>query len=355
MMMSYKSLKKSDLPPVIPAGGPTQLVRVRKWGGKVYQDCDVWIGDEIRNSSWTFDKSVWANPFPAPSTKKSRDWFMRKYKSHILSDPKLRKELQELRGKRLGCMCSNDLKRCHGWALMELIEETKPFVITNNKYFFKGQDSPLSNLYPFAFLFNGMKFNSVYQAFVWHKADKWNVDPSVKKEMMREILETSTPMETYRLVTNYHDFREDYPWSREYSVCFIYQLLSHKWRQCTPFRKIAMKYSDFFISEATKNTFFGCGMDLHAEREEDICNRSIYSLPGKNILGWLIKYITLKNAGNEGVLYQSCDSEEEKSAADDGLSFIIHDCFPKFLEENRPEKGAKLHQDVVVLRPDLFS
>lgn len=349
---SYKPLKKSDLPPIVEASkdAPTQLVRVRKWGGKVYQDCDVWIGDEIRNSSWTFDKSEWANPFPY-SNKKSKNWSHKQYRYHILQNPKLRKELQELRGKRLGCMCSNDLTDCHGRVLLELIEKTKTSVITNDKYFFKGVDNPLSNLYPFSFVFNGVKFNSVYQAFVWHKAEKWDVDPSVKEEIMREILETTTPMETYRLVTNYHDFREAFPWSREYSVCFIYQLLSHKWRQCTPFRKIAMKYCDFFISEATKNTFFGCGMDLHEHQEEDICARSIYSLPGRNILGWLIKYLALKNIGKEEVLYQSC-RKEEKSAASEGLSFIINDCFPNYLEENRPEKGAKLHEDVVVLIPD---
>lgn len=51
----------------------------------------------------------------------SREEAIEKYKEYILNSPKLLGALGELKGKTLGCWCSP--ARCHGDALIELIEE----------------------------------------------------------------------------------------------------------------------------------------------------------------------------------------------------------------------------------------
>lgn len=346
-MAKFTALKKSDLPPVIKGGqGLTQLVRVRKWGGKIYQDCDVWIGDEIRNSSWSFNKSRWANPFPF-NRRKERHESLQQYRAYILSDPELRKGLQELKGKRLGCMCSHDLKPCHGHVLIDLIEKTKNHVVSRDMYFFKGIDSPLSNLYPFHFFFNGGKYNSVYQAMMWEKADRWENEG--KEKLKKDILETLTPMDTFRFIANHKEFREAHPWSGRESVCVMYKLLSHKWRQCLEFREIATKYRMYYFIEATKNKFFGCGVDLHQTLEKEFHALTFDELEGKNILGWLIKYLALKNVDRVSILYNWCDDQDEEMCElGEGLYYILYDCFP-LLRENRAERGARLYEDVVTL------
>lgn len=61
--------------------------------------------------------SKWGNPFKRNTREKN----IEKYKNYVLHGP-LMADIEELRGKVLGCWCAP--LRCHGDALLELLEET---------------------------------------------------------------------------------------------------------------------------------------------------------------------------------------------------------------------------------------
>ena len=73
--------------------------------------------------------SKWGNPFTHISDKKtkaefivsSREQAIESYRDWILNQPKLLKDLHELKGKTLGCFCKP--KKCHGDILVELVNE----------------------------------------------------------------------------------------------------------------------------------------------------------------------------------------------------------------------------------------
>ena len=134
----------------IPAYSP-QVVHLKKEKGKIVQDCDVYIGNEISNSSWQLTESKWHDPYHTrwdllPSQR------LQKYKVYIMNNPYLVKSLEELRGKHLGCLCKSQ-EYCYGNVLVDLVKtkfKNDFFSVTTKGplYFFKGQFSPLSNCYP---------------------------------------------------------------------------------------------------------------------------------------------------------------------------------------------------------------
>lgn len=71
--------------------------------------------------------SKWGNPYShLPSSLaeykvSSREEAVEKYREWILTQPLLLTDLEELRGKRLGCFCTPKL--CHGHILIELLEK----------------------------------------------------------------------------------------------------------------------------------------------------------------------------------------------------------------------------------------
>lgn len=83
-----------------------------------HHECDVYIGRP----------SKWGNPYTHLKDSKtlakyvvgSRQEAIDKYREWILTQPELLKDLQELKGKVLGCWCKP--KECHGDVLIELIE-----------------------------------------------------------------------------------------------------------------------------------------------------------------------------------------------------------------------------------------
>lgn len=93
-----------------------KVVRLKRRGGVVVQDCDVYIGRECKMGGWDLPESKWANPF---SVKKyTREIALQKYEEYILSTPSLLESLGELEGKRLGCWCSPE--PCHGNIIIKL-------------------------------------------------------------------------------------------------------------------------------------------------------------------------------------------------------------------------------------------
>jgi len=96
-----------------------KVVRIKRKGGIVVQDCDVYIGRRLTMGGWDLPDSKWANPFSVKTY--GREEAIRKYKEYILSKPELIKALGELKGKTLGCWCHPE--SCHGDVLVELYKE----------------------------------------------------------------------------------------------------------------------------------------------------------------------------------------------------------------------------------------
>lgn len=111
------------------------VVRIRRSGGKVVQDCDVYIGRRLTMSGWNLKCSKWANPYGLGKNMKnsvlpefrkfvqnvlpdSLEEVLSLYREYIL-DTGLIGDIHELEGKTLGCWCKP--KPCHGDILVELL------------------------------------------------------------------------------------------------------------------------------------------------------------------------------------------------------------------------------------------
>jgi len=93
---------KIDVINMKPAG-ETRVVNLR------HEKYDVYIG---RGSKW-------GNPFKIGADG-TREEVIEKYRQYIMNRPDLLNDLEELRGKCLGCYCKP--KPCHGDVLVELLE-----------------------------------------------------------------------------------------------------------------------------------------------------------------------------------------------------------------------------------------
>jgi hypothetical protein len=113
------------------------VVHLKRKGGQIVQDCDVYIGRSQTQGGWNLKKSEWANRFSAKTY--TREESIRLYKNEfyekVLNDldtwiPKL----EELRGKRLGCWCSP--LPCHGNVIADLVEDVCKIIdeTDENKY-----------------------------------------------------------------------------------------------------------------------------------------------------------------------------------------------------------------------------
>lgn len=98
----------------------TRVVRLRRFKGRIVQDCTLYIGRGLNRGGWDLTHSKWANPF-AISTTQDREIVLQKYRNYILSHPEKMDELDELLGQTLGCWCKPE--GCHGDVLVELLRE----------------------------------------------------------------------------------------------------------------------------------------------------------------------------------------------------------------------------------------
>jgi hypothetical protein len=99
------------------------VVRIRRKGGVVVQDCDVYIGRRMTMGGWNLQKSPFANPF-----KKNKNEpigiTIDKYREYLLSRDDLLELLPMLSGKSLGCWCKNKgHEPCHGDVIVEVFKE----------------------------------------------------------------------------------------------------------------------------------------------------------------------------------------------------------------------------------------
>ena len=79
------------------------VVRIRRSGGVIVQDCDVYIGRRMTMGGWSLEGSKFSNPFTVKEY--GRDECLLKYEEYIRKRPDLMAALPELNGKRLGCFC----------------------------------------------------------------------------------------------------------------------------------------------------------------------------------------------------------------------------------------------------------
>ena len=95
----------------------TKVVHIKRVGGCVVQNCDVYIGRACNMGGWNLKQSKWANPFTLRND--SIEVVISKYENYIRNNSKLMNDLEELRGKTLGCWCAPG--PCHGDVLIKLL------------------------------------------------------------------------------------------------------------------------------------------------------------------------------------------------------------------------------------------
>jgi len=98
----------------------TTIVCIKRVGGIVVQDCDIYIGRSCSRAGWNLSQSKWHNPFT--STKYSNMAIVL-YESYIRQSP-LINDIEQLRGKILGCWCKPNT--CHGDILIKILNERFP-------------------------------------------------------------------------------------------------------------------------------------------------------------------------------------------------------------------------------------
>jgi hypothetical protein len=95
----------------------TTVVHLKRQNGVFVQDWDVYIGRVCNMGGWKLSQSKWYNPY---SVKQYGDQAIILYEQYIRGSPLLN-DIEELRGKRLGCWCKPN--PCHGDILVKILNE----------------------------------------------------------------------------------------------------------------------------------------------------------------------------------------------------------------------------------------
>jgi len=104
-------------------------VRVKRKGGEVVQDCDVYVGRKCTMGGWRLKDHELRNPYVVGKGKHTLEESLKKYEKLMRKRLKNEPEkwvplILELEGKSLGCFC--DLKnRCHVDIIIKLGKELK--------------------------------------------------------------------------------------------------------------------------------------------------------------------------------------------------------------------------------------
>lgn len=110
-----------------------QINRIRRKNGQIVQGCDIYIGRRQTQGGWNLEGSKWQNPFKIGKDQTATD-VCSKYYDYVKNGP-LMAELEELRGKVLGCWCDIvespgrtleqrlNNPQCHGEVLLKLLAE----------------------------------------------------------------------------------------------------------------------------------------------------------------------------------------------------------------------------------------
>ena len=353
--------KQKSLPTYVPFNDKmTQVVRLKKIDGKIYQDCDVYIGPKMCNPSWTFDKSPWVNPFHY--SYKDRSEVLKAYKQYVLTHPKLQKQLKTLRGKRLGCFCEN-LEFCHGTVLKNLVESESELARTNHQkvhgsnFFFKGEDSPFSNLHPEKLTSldkeNTFSCGEHYRLFLIAKRfNKQNI-----MSLLESLSHIKHDCRTLRSIASslYSAIQEaGEKYTALEQIADMIKVVEAKYQQSKVFRALCRETYDKTIVEATENTFWGVGVDMSKLQElvkihgDEL---SIFSdhCPGQNVLGFIIMYVAARHEAVIVSKFEKGDIPPAENFSDQYYSFL--QAMDRFKKTSVPEHG--LERSMVIANPGL--
>jgi hypothetical protein len=92
-----------------------------------HDEFDVYIGRAVSRAANARCRraSIFANPYKAPRDAATSEEVLELYEKHLRAmveaDPRLRQDLLDLAGKRLGCWCAPG--PCHGHVLVKVIDE----------------------------------------------------------------------------------------------------------------------------------------------------------------------------------------------------------------------------------------
>ena len=284
---------------------PPTVVHLKKKGGNIVQDCDVYIGNAIRNSNWELEESKWCDPFHQRWDLKLKER-RKKYRDYVTSKPELMRSLTELRGKVLGCLCQSPLESCHGQVLVELVTrahgEQEDYCTKESKgniFYFKGSFSPLSNFYP-APVIDGppkrpqlqKKFKlGSFQLYYYSKA----IDAGVLK--IANAIRKAKTIQKVRQWSKKIPVLET-PLSNQ--IISMHRILSLKYSQTPAVRQALQRVllTNRVPAEATSNAFWGCGVDMRVVRKNTAEQLYSNEVGGKNYLGWILALIHAEKTGN---------------------------------------------------------
>ena len=293
--------------PFIPYSPPgknvTKVVRLRKSRGKVYQDCDVYVGQAIHNSQWSFEESKFNNPF-----KKGNYEDLEKFRQYLLNDAGLMSDLQNLKGKRLGHFCHP--RPCHADIIVDCIlnpestlEETHrkkvkapctkwdDLLLTGDRLvYYRGNSYLFSCDFPHNFCHEGHFFCSVLHAFHYERALR-----AKKPDLAQAILQARSTKKA-RLLAREIKLHLDS------EIEIMLKLVDAKFDQLKEFAHEGKKYLFSFFMEVSANKKWGIGSK---ETEDSFqADVGLADFPGENIMGWINKFIITKRCrGAKGIQY----------------------------------------------------
>ena len=93
----------------------------------------------------------------------------------------------------------------------------------------------------------------------------------------------------------------------------MYNILETKWEMVSKFKLLCLRTADSMFFEATRDFFWGCGMDLENIDEKRWLNAKNFApkssdLNGMNMLGWLIKILTMVKVGTGLGFVKKCEN-----------------------------------------------
>ena len=215
-----------------------------------------------------------------------------RYRRHILSSKHLQGSLKELVGKRLGCLCPN-LDECHGNVLIELVlkffpseSEMRGYILCHQYLLF----SKVKGLHC-----QVVTFTILNQMYGWRKATALG-----ERFVAKNILEERDPTKIFKLLKALAS--RNVQQSMEDLIYWMFLFLCEKWDSVPQFCNECFHYMNELYFEATADTFWGCGLDIktieQAKQREDFHTKQILgTLTGFNILGWLVKVVSLLKSG----------------------------------------------------------
>ena len=301
----YQTLK--DIQDASTAGG--KLVRIRKETARQSgQSCTVYIGPNVHNEHWQLPKSIWSNPFHGQPDSLTR------YRELVLGKRELFTSLPSLINETLGCFC-DDPSKCHGSVLLQLLKELKdgggsltvlkksdrkkgrfvPFHVGEKIYFFRGEDSVLSNLARTDIRYRGLRFKTLLQLRCYQVAEVLE-DTSLMEQALNPRLRARSTMRLSEMVHAASFTKRKSNglkiWTFQQSVLNMILLIRMKFDQVPMFRSTCLENKDKIFMELTKNTFWAAGTEIQPKSVPTFEHQlRIWDFRGWNMLGWIISLV----------------------------------------------------------------